>query len=69
MIKMTRYCDICGREIHKNYDKFFQMVLPKRDIDGEIILSDTEQDICREYFKKIYWKINDLMHPNRKCPD
>ena len=69
MIKTTRYCDICSREIHKNYDKFFQLILPERDINDEIILSDKEQDVCKECFKKIYWAISELKYPNRKCPD
>lgn len=69
MIKTTRYCDICGREQRKCYDQFFQLVLPARDIDGEIILPNDEQDICKECLKKIYWEISELKHPNRKCPD
>lgn len=69
MVKTTRYCDICNREQHKNYDTFYQMYLPERDIDGAIILSDNELDICKECLKKIYWKISELKHPNRKCPD
>lgn len=68
MIKTIRYCDICGREQHKNYDRFFQLILPKRDIDGDIILSSDEQDICKECLQKIHWKIDELKHPNRKCP-
>lgn len=63
MIKTTRYCDLCGREQHTLYDQFFQLVLPERDMDGEIILSNNE-DICKECFKKIYWKISEL-----KCSD
>ena len=69
MIKTTRYCDICGREQYKNYDNFYEMFLPERDIDGEIILSNDKQDICKECLKKIYWEISELKHPNRKCPD
>lgn len=68
MIKTIRYCDICGREQYKCYDQFFQLVLPERDIDGDIILSSNEQDICKECLKKICWKIEELKHPNRKCP-
>lgn len=68
MIKTTRYCDICGKEQHKNYDQFFQLVLPERDVNGEIILSNNKQDICKECLQKIYWEISGLKHPNRKCP-
>ena len=68
MIKTTRYCDICGREQHKYYDQFFQLVLPARDINGEIILPNDEQDICKECLKNLYWKISELKYPDRKCP-
>lgn len=64
MIKTTRYCDICRREQRKNYDNFYQMYLPELDYDGDVNLSETERDICKECFKKIYWKISEL-----KCSD
>lgn len=70
MIKTIRYCDICGREQHKNYDVFYQMLLPRHGIcTGDIILSEEESDICKQCLTKLYWKINELRHPNRKCPD
>lgn len=69
MIKTTRYCDICGREQHKNYDTFYQMILPAREYLGDIILPEEESDICKECLQKIYWEISGLKHPNRKCPD
>ena len=69
MIKTIRYCDICGREQHKFYDNFYQMLLPERDYNGDIILSENKSDICKECYKKIHNQINELKHPNRKCPD
>ena len=69
MIKTTRYCDICGREQHKNYDNFYQMLLPKRDCMGDIILSEEKSDVCKSCLKKIYWELSGITHPNRKCPD
>lgn len=70
MVKTTRYCDICGREQHKHYDVFYQMLLPRRDICTEdIILSEEESDICKQCLTKLYWKFNELRYPNRKCPD
>ena len=69
MIKTIRYCDICGREQHKFYDNFYQMLLPERDYNGDINLSENKSDICKECFKKIHNQINELKHPNRKCPD
>ncbi len=69
MIKTTRYCDICGREQHQNYDNFYQMLLPERDYMGNIILSEEKSDICKECLKKLYWEISGLKHPDRKCPD
>lgn len=69
MIKTTRYCDICGREQHKTYDTFYQMILPARNYMGDIILSEEESDICKECFKKLHWKISELkQHPDWKCP-
>lgn len=67
MIKTTRYCDICGKEQH-NYDLFFQIILSEQDINGKITLSNI-QDICEECLEKIYWKISELKHPNRKYSD
>ena len=55
MIKTTRYCDICGKEQHKTYDTFYEMILPKRDcIMEDIILSEEKSDICKECLKKLY---------------
>lgn len=68
MIKTTRYWDICGREQHKTYDKFYQVILPARDYMGDINLSEEKSDICKECLKNLYWKISELKYPNRKCP-
>ena len=68
MIKTTRYCDICDREQHKNYDNFYHILLPERDYMGDINLSEDEKDICKECLNKLYWKIEELKHPDRKCP-
>ena len=69
MIKIIQYCDICGREIHKNFDKFYQMRLPERDNNGNINLSEERTDICNNCLRELYWKISEIKHPNRKCPD
>ena len=69
MIKTTRYCDICGKEINRQFDSFYQLVLPTRDYKGNYILSETEQDVCKSCFRELYWKIGEIQHPNRKCPD
>lgn len=69
MIKTTRYCDICGREQHKCYDNYYEMFLPERDYDGNIILSEHKKDVCKSCLKEIYWKLSEITHPNRKCPD
>ena len=69
MIKTIRYCDICGREQQKNFDRFFQLVLPERDYMGDINLSEDKKDICKECLNKLYWEISELKHPNRKCFD
>lgn len=69
MIKTIRYCDICGREQHKNYDNFYQMYLPERDYCGGTILSETKKDVCSGCLRELYWKIGEIKHPNRKCPD
>ena len=69
MIKIIRYCDICGRELHKNFDKFDQMYLPELDYDGNVNLSETKRDVCKDCLRKLYWKIPEIKHPNRKCPD
>lgn len=68
MIKTTRYCDICGREQHKAYDNFYQMILPARDCMGDINLPEEKSDICKECLKNLYWKISELKYPDRKCP-
>ena len=60
MVKTTRYCDICRKEIH---DKFFQMQLPEMNEYGEIILSNIEKDICQKCFKELFWKIGEVKHP------
>ena len=67
MIKTTKYCDICGREQHKNYDKFYDLFFPRTD--GISIIDLVKSDVCSECVMKLYWKINELKHPNRKCPD
>ena len=67
MIKTTRYCDICGKEQHKNYDKFYDLFLPHTD--GISIIDLVKSDVCSECVMKLYWKINELKHLNRKCPD
>ena len=66
MIKTTKYCDICGREQHKNYDTFYQMILPARNYMGDIILPEEESDICKECLKNLHWKINELKYPDGK---
>ena len=67
MIKTTRYCDICGREQHKNYDNFYQTFLPERDYMGDINLSEDKKDICKECLNKLYWKIEELKPLDGKC--
>ena len=69
MIKTIKYCDICGREQYKNYDNFYQMLLPELDYNGDIILSETRKDVCKNCLKELYWKIPEIKHPNRKCPN
>ena len=69
MIKTTRYCDICGREQHKFYDDFYKMYLPELDDIGKITLSKERNDVCKSCLEKLYWKIPEIKHPNRKCPD
>ena len=66
MVKTTRYCDICGRIIEFS---FYQMQLPEMNNHGEIVLSSKEQDICKLCFRNLYWKMSEIKHPNRKCPD
>ena len=61
MVKMERYCDICMKKIYD--DKFYQMQLPKMDCEGNIILSNTEQDVCLKCFEELYWKIGEVKHP------
>ena len=67
MIKTTRYCDICGREIHKNFDKYYELTLP--NADGVNIINVIDSDVCSECAMKLYWKIKEIKYPNRKCPD
>ena len=66
MIRTIRYCDICGKEIR---DKFYQLVLPKYDAYGEVIVPEDKSDLCKTCLKGLLWKISDLKYPNRKCPD
>ena len=60
MVKTTRYCDICHREINQDHDIYYQMKLPARHSEGYFILSHTEQDVCYACFKQLYWKIFDI---------
>lgn len=69
MIKTIKYCDICGREQHKNYDNFYQMLLPECDYNGDIILSENKKDVCKDCLRKLYWTMPEIKHPNRKCPE
>ncbi len=69
MIKTIKYCDICGREQHKYYDNYYEMFLPERDYNGDIILSEYKKDVCKNCLKEVYWKLSEITHPNRKCPD
>ena len=65
MIKTTRYCDICGKEIR---DKFYQLILPERNYNGEIVLSEDKKDLCKECFKNLHWKISELKYPDGRFP-
>lgn len=65
MIKTTRYCDICGREINI----YYQMDLPERDWDGNITISLEKKDVCENCLEKLYLKFLEIKYPNRKCPD
>ena len=68
MIKTTRYCDICGREIDKNFDKYYyELTLPYTD--GVNIMGTIKSDVCSECTMKLHWKIKEIKYPNRKCPD
>lgn len=67
MIKTIKYCDICGREQHKYFDPFYNLSLPLSD--GMNIIDITKSDVCSKCAVKLYQKINELKHPNRKCPD
>ena len=69
MIKTIKYCDICGREQHKHYDNYYEMFLPERDYNGNIILSECKKDVCKNCLKEIYWKLSEIAHPKRECPD
>ena len=66
MIKTIRYCDICGRELN-NFDKFYDLSLPHTD--GINLIDIVKSDVCSECIMKLYWKIEELKHPTRKCPD
>lgn len=57
MIKTTRYCDICGREQHKNYDTFYQMILPERDYMGDINLSEDKKIFVKSVLKIFIGKL------------
>lgn len=65
VIKTTRYCDICGKEIR---DKFYQLILPEYNNYGEIILPENKSDLCKTCFRELFWKISDLKYPDGKCP-
>lgn len=67
MIKTIRYCDICGKELRDGFDKFYDLSLPLTD--GVNIIDIIKSDVCSECAVKLNWKINELKHPNRKCPD
>lgn len=67
MIKMIRYCDICGRELKYPDDTFYDLSLPRSD--GMNIVDIIKSDVCSECAEKLYWKINELKHPDRKCPN
>lgn len=69
MIKTTKYCDICGREQHKYYDNYYEMFLPERDYNGDVILSKYKKDVCKNCLGELYLKFSEIKHPNRKCPD
>lgn len=64
MLKTTRYCDICNKEI---CGKFYQLILPETDYNGEIILSEDKKDLCKNCLKNLHWKIRELKHPDGKC--
>ena len=69
MIKTIIYCDICGKEIHKTFEHYYQLYLPAIDYNGEIGISEEKQDICKSCLKKLRWKISEIKYPDRKCPD
>lgn len=64
MIKTTRYCDICNKEISGQL--FYQFQLPEIDRYGKIILSSTEKDVCQNCFKAIYWKLGEIEQLNKE---
>jgi len=66
VIKTTRYCDICGKEIRNKI--YYQLILPETDYNGEIILSEDKKDLCKECLKNLHWKISELKYPDGKCP-
>ena len=66
MIKTTRYCDICGKEIN-DFDKFYELSLPHTD--GINLIGIIKSDVCSECIIKLDRKIKELKHPTRKCPD
>ena len=65
MIKTTRYCDICNKEINI----YYQMDLPEKDWDGNVTISLEKKDVCQNCLKELYLKLLEIKHPNRKCPD
>lgn len=67
MIKTIRYCDICNRELQDGFDKFYDLSLPHTD--GISIIDLVKSDVCSECAMKLYWKVEELKHPNRKCPN
>ena len=69
MIETIRYCDICGKEIYKTSGLYYQLHLPETGYNGSIELSEEKRDVCKKCFEELYWKIIEIRHPNRKCPD
>ena len=45
------------------------MYLPELDYDGNIDLSETKKDVCKDCLRELYWKMSEIKHRNRKCPD
>ena len=65
MIKTTRYCDICGKEIR---DTFYQLILPETEYNGEMTLSEDIKDLCKSCLKNLHWKISELKYPDGRFP-